>query len=697
MTQYIIAGLVSGSIYALAALGLVSTYLSAGVLNFAYGAYAFFAARLYFYLHVEQGWGILPAAALVILVVSPLAGLVLWALLFRGLARSPTLVKVAATIGLSVAIPPAAQLLFGKEEIYGAPPGLAPRPVDVYHPFGVAMTLDQVIVIACLVAVLAVGAFVLRFTNVGLVVRAVVDSETMTTLTGVNPQVVSAGVWSVSFVLSGLAGILVAPTLGLQSDSFTLLTATAFTAVVIARMRFPGRAVVVALLIGVATALVRKWAPADSSLADKLIPSVPFIFVVLFILLGSRQVREPRGEHETALGVALAREDERRARRATGARRGPLGIAVGNPGAVAAIVAVLVLPAVLNNFWLGLVASGLVLGIAMLSFTLVTGEGGFISLAQVSFAGLGAAAVGQLTAENGFSPLLALVCAGAVALLLGLLVGVLTVRLGDLYIAVITLTFGLLLDSLVFRSEHFYRSGAGVDVARPSFASGDVAFAYFALVVFALLALFVVNLRRSTTGLGVVAGRWSVPGARTLGLNTTALRALLVGVGAGVAAIGGGMLAMYQQASLLDSFATPIGLIWLTVAVAVGIRSVPGAAAAGLSLTVIPGLVTQYLPASWTPVPTLLFGLAAIGMVRQPDGMAADLGSLADRVARGARLVFGRGAGGTPTITPSTAVATVPVAGTDSEPVSTRPGGAVGAIRGGGSAPREKLGPEERA
>src|SRR5712691_8661432 len=99
-----------------------------GVLNFSYGAYAFFAASCYYFLHAQHHWGIAVSAVLVILVVSPLIGLGLWAMLFRGLARSTTLIKVAATIGLSVAFPPAAQLLFGKPQVYGTPPGLAPQP-----------------------------------------------------------------------------------------------------------------------------------------------------------------------------------------------------------------------------------------------------------------------------------------------------------------------------------------------------------------------------------------------------------------------------------------------------------------------------------------------------------------------------------------------------------------------------------------
>jgi branched-chain amino acid transport system permease protein len=651
MTAYVLAGLVSGSIYALTALGLVSTYLSAGVLNFSYGAYAFFAASCYYFLHAQHHWGIAISAVLVILVISPLVGLGLWAVLFRGLARSTTLIKVAATIGLSVAFPPVAQLLFGKPQVYGTPPGLAPQPVAVYHVLGVAITMDQVIVLACLAAVLVIGGVVLRFTDAGLVVRAVVDSEKMAALTGVSPQRVSAAVWAFSYLLAGLAGVLVAPILGLASDGFTFLMATAFTAVVIARLRHPGRAVLVALLIGVATSMVQKWTPPSSTLAQDLIPAIPFLFVFVFILLGSRRATEERGDHEARLGAALAREDERRRRAETAGpatRRHLAALAAGraHAGLIVTLVVLGVLPAVLNSYWVGLVGFGAALGVALLSFTLITGEGGLISLAQVSFAGIGSAAVAQFTTVNGLPPLLALALAGLVALPFGLVVGLLTVRLGDLYVALITLTFALLMDSLAFDSSYFYQNGLGVNASRPSFAAGGASFAYFALVTFALLALFLVSLRRSTTGLAVVAARWSVPGARTIGLSTTAVRVQAMGVSAVIAAIGGGLVAMYQYASLLNGFSTGQGLVWLAVAVAVGIRSPLGALVAGLAFAVVPGIFTLYLPASWTPVPVLLFGLAAIGMVRQPDGLLADIGALADWMGRRAAALLARGPAG---------------------------------------------------
>ena len=58
MLQFVIAGLVLGGIYAIASAGLVITYTSSGILNFAFGAMAYFIARFYYYLHTQQNWGI---------------------------------------------------------------------------------------------------------------------------------------------------------------------------------------------------------------------------------------------------------------------------------------------------------------------------------------------------------------------------------------------------------------------------------------------------------------------------------------------------------------------------------------------------------------------------------------------------------------------------------------------------------------
>ena len=90
----LIAGLVLGGIYALVAAGLVVTYTSSGILNFAFGSMAYFIAKLYFFLHTQHAWSTAVAVFFCLVVVAPLLGAMLEAVLFRSLQDSTTLVKI---------------------------------------------------------------------------------------------------------------------------------------------------------------------------------------------------------------------------------------------------------------------------------------------------------------------------------------------------------------------------------------------------------------------------------------------------------------------------------------------------------------------------------------------------------------------------------------------------------------------------
>ena len=91
--------------------------------------------------------------------------------------------------------------------------------------------------------ILGIGFIVLRFTDAGLAVRAMVDSPAMTSLSGANPFRISLAVWMVSTFLAGVCGMLIAPIIGLSAASFTQLIAAAFAAVVAARLRNLGVAI----------------------------------------------------------------------------------------------------------------------------------------------------------------------------------------------------------------------------------------------------------------------------------------------------------------------------------------------------------------------------------------------------------------------------------------------------------------------
>src|SRR5579862_5106761 len=108
MTKFLelfIPGVVSGGIYAVMAVGLVLTYETSGIFNFAHGAVAFTTAYLYYQLHTGQHLPIPVAAAISIFVFAPLLGLLLDAALLRRLAAAPVYARIVGTIGLLVALP----------------------------------------------------------------------------------------------------------------------------------------------------------------------------------------------------------------------------------------------------------------------------------------------------------------------------------------------------------------------------------------------------------------------------------------------------------------------------------------------------------------------------------------------------------------------------------------------------------------
>src|SRR3954454_20695220 len=638
MLQYVLAGLALGSIYAIASASLVVTFASAGVLNFAFGSMAYVVARFYYFLNSEHGWRTDAAGAVSLLVFAPLFGVLLYGVLFRFVRDKSTLTKLVATIGLSVALPPAADLLFGTESITSAP-GLAALSDRPLHFFGARVSTDQVITYAFLVFVVVVGTTVLRRTDIGLKVRATVDSEALASLSGTNPGRVALGVWAVSATLAGLAGILVAPTNGLDTGGMTTLMAASFAAVVVARLRSLPGVVAVSLAMGVVTDVMQKYLPANSSFTAALITIIPFAFMLVALIVyvsrsGALEDADPIGPLDQAVRPAQQEGDTAEAD-AAGISR--FGLAL----SALPLVAVALLPVIFRGspYWLSLVAIGMCYAITFLTFTVVTGEGGMLWLSQISFAGAGALATAQFTDHWQVPVLLSVVLGGLLAGLVGAVVGLLTIRLGDLYVALGTLTFGLLVQGLVFTRARFLQGGFGVTVDRPGFATGDFRFAYLALAVFLAFAVLTVNLRRSTSGLALHAVRDSAPAARTVGLSVVQVKVIVGALAAFTAAVGGGFLAMYAGVAQPQSFPVFLGLVWLAVVVTLGVRSITAAAMAGLSFTLLPAVFETYLPARWAAVPIILFGLGAISVVRHPEVVVAQnakrLRRLVGRVAPG--------------------------------------------------------------
>jgi branched-chain amino acid transport system permease protein len=618
LLQFMIAGLVLGGIYAIASAGLVITYQSCGILNFSFGAMAYTVARFYYFLNGQHFWPIVPAALLSIFGLGPALGLFLYLAVFRLLSTSSTPVKVLATIGISVALPSLDTVIFGTQEILAAP-GLAPEPVHVYRFLGVPVTLDQVIVYSVVVVLMLAGFFVLRYTDIGLQIRALVDSPAMTSLVGTNPGRISMAVWAISSTLAGLTGVLVAPIDGLDAGQMTFLMVAAFAAVIAGRLVSLPIAVFVGLGMGVVSALFQYFLPPGSTYTADLLYAIPFLTMIGFLTYFI--VRRGSIAESPGLGGAIdraIRPHETEAFQAVGesgaakqGRRTPLF----------AFASLLVFPLLLHGLWIGLIAQGVAYAIVFLSFSLVTGDGGMIWLCQATFAGAGGMAAALLSAHEGVPILLAVLIGGCIAVPFGLLIGWVSIRLGDLYVALVTLSFALFVENVVFIQTIFSNNGLGTIVHAPRFAGGTRILTYLTIAAFALVALIIVNLRRSTIGLALAAVRSSANASKSIGISVVQMKVLLAGLAAFVAGIGGGFLAITLGTGSTSNYATLAAEIWLVILVTVGIRSNVSVLCAGLTLALATGLILVYLPKIYDNLIPIVFGLGAVALIRFPEGV----------------------------------------------------------------------------
>src|SRR3974390_1772081 len=530
MVEYLVAGLVIGGIYAVIAGGLTVTYTASGVLNFSYGALAYFVARCYYFFHTHQGWSIWLAAVLSIVVIGPALGAVLYLTLFRLLGQASILLKVVVTIGLSVALGPISDVLFGNPAIPAAP-GLGPQPVTTFQVFGAAVTMDQEIVLASVALILVGGTLIFKCTEGGLLVRAMVDSPAMTSLTGNSPKRISLCVWTGSVGIAGLVGVIVAPIVGLTSEEFTLLMATAFAALVVGEMVNLFRVVIAALLIGVATSLIQGYLPPQNPLTAEIVESIPLGIILGWRLFSYRSIAahasmrvggmldraiappsaraaayDPRGPLAGTQASADYLSAPRRDYMRSAGVRGPLVIAAA-------------LALSLSAFWVGLLSEGVCFSIAFLAFTLVTGEGGMIWLCMSTFTGFGAVITAYLATNHGWPLLAAIAFSAVVVMPVGAILAFITSRMGGVYVTLVTLTFGLLIDNLFFARGTFQNFGSGIELATPQWIQNYRFQVFLFLGVFCVIAFGIEHLRRSTAGMSLAALRSREIGARSLGVT----------------------------------------------------------------------------------------------------------------------------------------------------------------------------------
>ncbi|HEU5083731.1 MAG TPA: ABC transporter permease [Acidimicrobiales bacterium] len=649
LLRAVLQGAPPGTVYALVAIGFVLAYKTSGVFNLAFGAQAYVSAVVYFTAHVEWGWGALPSFLLAVVVIAPLLGVLLEYLVFRHLRTAPPVSGLVVAIGLTVALPALADVVLGFEPVGTRPEGVAPDGNSVFYDvFGVySFSRNELVaMVAASIAVLGLAAL-FRFSVAGLRMRAVVESPRMTELNGIDANRVSAAAWALSSFFAGLAGVLIAPRFStLSSGEFLNIVVIAIAAAAVGSLVSLPRAFAgglgLGVLIAVFTTFVPKWAEDLSFLRpiqENVTPAIPFI-VLLGILIFVPAIRRSQRASDPLSGVdpppsslvPVLEEDPRRAL----VRR------------VVAVAALLVVAGVVytraDGVWTYLVTQAVTLAIVYLSFTVITGFAGHISLAQGAFAAIGGMTAFQLADRYEVSVLAGAVVGGLIAAVVGALLSLLIMRLNGIWIAIATLAFAFFYHSVIVK---FSWAGGTADgsatqrVPRPVLGPWDFvddrAFLVLAIVVLAVVAGGVTLFGRSDTGRVLRALRGSEVASQSIGISPAKGRVIAFGVASFVAAIGGAMVAMHQEAVSYDRNFAPLGaMFWLVLVVTFGVRkpmaAVLGAAAFSLmDKLVLQGEVFGWILRSPDRIPDLfpispnwmmiLFGLGTIQYAKHPEGV----------------------------------------------------------------------------
>ncbi|MBN2624906.1 MAG: ATP-binding cassette domain-containing protein [Acidimicrobiales bacterium] len=625
LLRLVVPGVVAGGLYAMLAAGVVLTYQTSGIFNFAHGAVAFATAFLFFQLDTGLGWPVWLAALVSIVIFAPLLGLALDRVIFRRIAGAPVVVKLVVPLALLVVIPAACLFVVDRLNEWvdaGLPtqdqilaiPGLGPSPKTTWRfqgPLdGVLIDSNQVIILAAAL-LCSVGLWVLlRHTALGLHMRAVVDRRSLAGLRGVDADRTSAYSWVIGSFLAGLAGVLMAPIFTLNPPSFTTAVLVSSGAVVLARFRSIPVALLGGLLLGVVQNLVAGYADVARSISG-FRTSVPFIvlFVLLFFFGSDRSRRAGVGAD-------------------TGAAPPPETGSVRRKAVVWGVWTGVLLGYVFlfaDDYWRSLIARGLALGLVLLSFTIVTGIGGMVSLAQAAFVTVAGFTAGWAL-SHGWPFLLALAAGTLVAAVVGAIVSLPARRLGGLPLALSTMALAFIGQHLVFQLDSVSNADrGGWRVPPPTIGPFDFAdrtTMIVGLVVLSAVACRLVhNLTVSASGRAMIALRSTEPGAVTSGIRSGQTKVAVFALSAAMAGFGGVLLVSTTgRVSSLD-FPTEVGFFWLTSAVVFGIRRPAGAVLAGLATAVSPEVFGWVSDGAL--LPQLMFGLAAVNLAQNPDGILA--------------------------------------------------------------------------
>ncbi|WP_281880304.1 branched-chain amino acid ABC transporter permease/ATP-binding protein [Nocardia sputorum] len=631
--SYLVLGLGNGAVYAALGLALVMTFKSSGVVNFATGAVALYAAYTYALLRkgelmvpipglpetIDLGGplGVVPAMA-ISLVAAAVLGVLCYALVFRPMRSASVIAKAVASIGLMVVIQALIAQRVGTHLV-------AVKPIFALDTFSLGdrkVPTDRVLLAGAIAGLALVATAVFRYTRFGAATEAAAESEKGAYLTGLSPDRIAFANWALSSVVAGMGGILIAPLVALNPVAYSLFIVPALAATLVGNFSSIWATVAAGIAIGALQAeatnlqgLYDWWPRAGTAEAISL------LLILGFLVVKGRPLPDRGSVIRRTLG------------------RAPRPDNVLLPVLVAVAVAVVALLAT-SGSWRAAIVSSIIFAVLGLSQVVVTGYAGQVSLAQLTLAGVSAYALSVLNQHVGIPFPFAPVVAALLATAVGVVVGLPALRVRGLPLIVVTLALAVFVEAFWFRNPSLNGGVQGAPIDTPRLFGIDLgigageayprpAFGLLCLVVLTVVGLGVAWLRRSSLGTDMLAVRANERSAAAAGIDVSRTKLITFALGAFVAGLGGALLGYQQTLATPEPFTVFLGISVFAVVYVAGITSITGGILAGV---MAPGGILYLLIDRFLHIGdyyAVISGvLLVVTVMSNPDGIASKLPSI---------------------------------------------------------------------
>ena len=641
--EFTFLGLTSGVLLALAAAGLVLTYTTSGIFNFSHGAVAMFASFAYWQATNQWGWNPLLAFIIVALVATPLLQVGIYHVIMRRLNGLSEITKTVVSVAVMIALWNLSEWLWNPSYFH-----FLPLPFGQNGEWKITISGQTayfqyfgVLCVAITLGVAVAGSVLFKRSRAGLAMRAVVDSPSLLSLNGGNPNRIALISWAISGAFAGTGGILIAQYLGnLDATSLTVFVlGGAITAAIIGRLKSIPLTVVGGIVIGLGTAYFNGYAPQSwSNWSGGWVAAIPIVilFVALFVLPQNR-----------LRGASLVKVKEQ--------------FAV--PSMKNSVVAGLSLIAFFTalSYIMGSdmdfkLASGVALSLVGLSVVVLTGFSGQINLAPIALGSVGAfvayhhGIIGPMF--GGVLSLWGILLGVLATVLVGSIVALPALRLQGIYLAMASLGFGLLMTFIIYTPTGvqtipllhwhvaFFVNGSltfpGIKVGPWLLSTGRQLLIAFT-VMFVVTSLCVVRLRRGSLGRRMIALKDSEAAVATLGQRIVILKLAAFGISAALAGLGTILFCVSLQTVQASNFNIFAGIGLFMAVVIGGYGSVSGALFGGIGVSVGLSVIAQtffnlsvshpssFGPVSWSVaghLALLMPALIGINIAKAPGGQA---------------------------------------------------------------------------